>query len=276
MLYTKQVNWILVSALVTCGIIAAHMPLLGSAPMTVQALKPDDIIRAEESLVRPRIRDEGFAEVRVRSKSSLFREWMLNAPRPDGKCLEATAEVRDRILAEFRECLGPVLGRKEVVAFAEVYDHLLPEAERKNLEEHKIPVRKASGKVYFIPVQVGGYKVQILGELGDFVSVLVRLPEDRRASWRNVCRQFFPTIDLAALKRDDEQYTKGVVDDFLRGDSLQVRTGRRMSPQGPFYGLRVDVDVPKLKAAVKPKPNQRVPDGTPTKATDEHRPTSGT
>lgn len=262
MWYRKPISRLLAGTLVACGIVATQISLLGSEgsePMTVQALKPDDIIRAEESLVRPRVRDEGVAA--MRSKFGRYG-WWLNIPRPDGKRLEATDGVRGRVVTELRAYLGPVLGRKEVVAFAEVYDHLLSEAERKRLEP--LPIRKPSGEVYFIPVQIGGYKVQILGELGDFVSVLVRLPEDRRASWRNVCRQFFPTIDLAALKRDDEQYTKGVVDDYLRGDSddlyrdrIRVRTGRRMSPQGPFYGLRVDVDVPKLKAAVKPKPNQR-------------------
>jgi hypothetical protein len=245
--FTKDGCRLLAGAVAACGVLAACVPLLGSEPMAVTALKPDAVVQAEEPPVQPRANDWGVAAMPSKFAHS---GPLLNVPRPEGKRLDSTAEMRDRIQAELGKYLGPVLGRKEVVASAEVYDHVLSEAERNSLVP--LPIRKASGEVYFIAVQIGDYKVQILGELGQFISVLVRLPENGQSEWPAACRLLVPAVDPATLKQNNERYTKGVVDDCLVDNGLTIRTGARKSPQGAFYGLRVDIDVPKLKAAAAP------------------------
>ncbi len=222
------------------------VPAQRIANETVQKLPEDQIlVLADEPEIRV---IESNATVYWPGKQTILDSLRLVALRPLGDRVAATDRTKRAILDELQSRIGNRLVDDRIIPFIETYGDLVRGGWKGPIPESGAP---QIGIVYFIPFQKGAYHIQIVGELGSFFSVFAKLPQGDR-SWVAACKELLPGIEIASMDRNDQRFPKTLVDNYLQAGGIQLKTGERRGRNGPYYGLRLDVEVTKLITNVSP------------------------
>ena len=229
------------------GLSILNICLAGDVPSLV-ALPDAELVTTEEPLVLLALRDIGFAAVTyVPRKETLLEGWTLHVGRPEGERIASPEDTKKKIICELQVCLGKEFVTPELAGLLETYKELMSADMLRDLEKKKevVPslfIPRAQGTVYFLAFQKDAYKVQLVGEMGSFVSVFVRGPIEGRPM-TDVCAALGLDLELEQMRDCPNRFSKGMFDQFLEAGGYRLRTGKRKE----FYGLRIDVDLYKAK-----------------------------
>jgi len=218
---------------------------------TIRKLPDEQILSlADEHPVRGLTwKDRGFASMYIPWKKTILNDWRLVAHRPQGEPVSATDKTKRAIFDELQKHLGKSIIEENIISFIETYTDLVPKELIEKFKRDKWYIERRIGIVYFVPLKKGPYNIQIVGELGSFISVFVKFPDDR-PTLSDVCRELLPRIDLGQMKRNEDRFSKAVVDNYFETAGVHIKTGERNSPSGVFYGLRLDVETTEFITSV--------------------------
>jgi len=232
---TDNLFWFLC---LSCSVAYGEVDPPGGARMSNMA--DTEIVTDEVVPGKVRFEDLGAAPMYIPWKRSLFADWRLHVPIPKGEPVDGSG-IHRKIAEELALEIGEVIGNKAAVKLAKVRTSIVSAEDREKFRELRWFVEPRVGVVYFLAVKVKGFRVQVLGEQGGFISVFVDCGEKRREIGA-VCKELFPTLELEGFKSEGK-FPKTVLDNHLRQGAAQIKTGWREWRGRRFYGLRLDIDL---------------------------------
>jgi len=193
---------------------------------SITPLSNGDAISDEKAITPLSLRDVGFATMEIPSKSSVLRSWRLHLSRPQGKRISSSQEIETAIVKQLDVYVGGPLASKQILPVLELYDGLLSAEHLKSLKEKGISPEEHSGAL----------------------AIFISLPPGRKSEYSDICKSLFPKIEIE--KMDDSTgkvYSRGVCDHHLRKAAMDIRAGSRKHGETTFYGIRVNVDIAKMR-----------------------------
>ena len=215
---------------------------------SITPLSNGDAISDEKAITPLSLRDVGFATMEIPSKSSVLRSWRLHLSRPQGKRISSSQEIETAIVKQLDVYVGGPLASKRILPVLELYDGLLSAEHLKSLKEKGISPEEHSGAVYFARFRRRSLQIQVLGQVDQFLAIFIALPPGRKSEYSDSCKSLFPKIEIE--KMDDSTgkvYSRGVCDHHLRKAAMDIRAGSRKHGETTFYGIRVNVDIAKMR-----------------------------